>query len=467
VAFVAVLIPAALVSLTAVAIVPMPLSLGARVIQHFQSLVIQTLAAALAAALAWRAATAGATLRAFWRRITLASVLSGAGIVAHGTRTMLSGGSSYPSAADVLLLGSLIAVSAALAAAGDATDRTATPRAWLPWLLGGGLWVVILAAFLWPAVVAAASRLAVTFNILAVTAPVVVLAQAVRLTRQRVRARGMWLGMAAVAALLVAEWCGTVYLRWLNVLSDVHPIVLARVGVFGLLAGIAIWDRDAGEAAAEFVPSAHPGGEWVWRPAPAPLWERIGPTFKSREMLVLVSACIAAALVWLARTGAGPAPLRRTPAPARTATAPPVAATPAPATQPPAAPSTAAAPAAPSPAAPLRATPFPSHIRERHETARALLEAGRLREAQDEYLTIMLSYGGSDDAGAMRGLVAVRRRMANDDPVLLRRQAQEYRRAIALKTETEEHYTSQAMGLLAQACESAAKEIETRRRTTR
>lgn len=67
----------------------------------------------------------------------------------------------------------------------------------------------------------------------------------------------------------------------------------------------------------------------------------------------------------------------------------------------------------------------------------------------------------------MRGLVMVRRRMANDDPALLRQQAQAYRRAIAQKIETDEHYTGHAMEFLAQACLLAAKEIETRRRITR
>ncbi|MGH2453895.1 MAG: SPOR domain-containing protein [bacterium] len=91
-------------------------------------------------------------------------------------------------------------------------------------------------------------------------------------------------------------------------------------------------------------------------------------------------------------------------------------------------------------------------------TARALAAAGRLREAQDEYVQALLL--APDDEAAWRELVAVRRRLAGGDAALLRRQAAAYRRAIARGQETEEHYTVPAMRILAQASVQAAQEIE-------
>jgi len=519
--FVALLIPAALVGLTAAAIFPTPLSFGARVIQHLQSLGLQALTAGLAATLAWRAASAAAApVRTFWMRAALGAILSAAGLVVYGISTLVSGGPSYPSAADVLLLASLFALVAALAGPGrpDEWPRAAR-RPWLPWAVGGILWIVVMPGFLWPAVTAPANRLVAVLNNVFVTTSVVLLVQSLTrvIEERKTMIRVTWIGIMVAAALLVVERCGFIYLKWIDLFSDVHPINLARVAAFGLLAGSAVWYRDAVEApdrplwarptpersepARPPVSKSMPAQrEWVWRPARAPLWDRVGPLIRSREMLVLVSACVLAGLVWLARMGVAPTAPRRlptqvsrpspTPAPLpRPTTVPrtPVAVPPTPAVIPPTPavipptpavipPTPATVPSTPAVAPPTSAaapptsgaTPQqPAHIRERHEAARHLLEAGRLREAQDEYLTIILAYRGADDAAAMRGLVTVRRRMAQDDPGLLRRQAQAYRRAIAQKIETDEHYTSPAMEFLARACLLAAKEIETRRRTNR
>ena len=510
--FVALLIPAALVGLTAAAIFPTPLSLGARVIQHLQSVGLQALTAGLAATLAWRAASAAiAPARTLWMRAALGAILSTAGLVVYGISALVSGGLSYPSAVDVLLLASLFVLVAALAGSGrpDEWPRAAR-RPWLPWAAGVILWIVVMPGFLWPAVTAPANRLVVVLNNVFVTVSIVLFVQAlVRVIAERNAAlRGTWIGITAAMALLIVERSGFIYLKWLDLYSDVHPINLARVAAFGLLAGSAVWHREAVEAPdrphwarptpEQLVPARPPVSksvpaqrEWVWRPARAPLWGRVGRLIRSREMLVLVSACVLAGLVWLARMGVAPTPPRRLPAqvsrPSPT-TAPlrpttvqrtPVAVPPTSAVIPPTPGVIAPTPTmvASTPAA-VRSTPavaptsaaaptLPAHIRERHEAARELLEAGRLREAQDEYLTIILAYRGADDAAAMRGLVTVRRRMANDDPALLRRQAEAYRRAIAQKIETDEHYTSPAMEFLAQACLLAAKEIETRRRTNR
>src|SRR3990172_4948331 len=58
-----------------------------------------------------------------------------------------------------------------------------------------------------------------------------------------------------------------------------------------------------------------------------------------------------------------------------------------------------------------------------------LAAAGKLREAQDAYLAVLLV--DPNHEAAMRGLVRVVRTMARGDRAALRRQADEYRRAIA------------------------------------
>jgi hypothetical protein len=96
--------------------------------------------------------------------------------------------------------------------------------------------------------------------------------------------------------------------------------------------------------------------------------------------------------------------------------------------------------------------PLPARIRE-------LIRSARLMEAQDACLEILVSTP-NDDA-TMRGLVAIRRRLALDDPVLLRRQAEAYGEAAAYGVElTGEHYTRAAMTILAEASLRAAQEIE-------
>lgn len=97
----------------------------------------------------------------------------------------------------------------------------------------------------------------------------------------------------------------------------------------------------------------------------------------------------------------------------------------------------------------------------RHEEARQLAEAGRLQEAQDAYLALLLV--DPVDQAALRGLVTVRRRLAGDDPAVLRRQAVAYEQAIARGTETEEHYTTEVMEILARACRLAASQVEAKK----
>lgn len=98
--------------------------------------------------------------------------------------------------------------------------------------------------------------------------------------------------------------------------------------------------------------------------------------------------------------------------------------------------------------------PAPPHVAE-------MLRTGRFMEAQDAYLEILVSAQG--DERAMRGLVAIRRRLSLDDPVLLRRQAEAYGQAAATGAEIlGQHYTRAAMAVLAEASLRAAQDIENR-----
>lgn len=94
---------------------------------------------------------------------------------------------------------------------------------------------------------------------------------------------------------------------------------------------------------------------------------------------------------------------------------------------------------------------------------RPVVAADRLREMQQEYLITLLRTPG--DPNAMAGLVTVQRQLAQDDPTVLRRQAAALEKAIARGTETEEHYTPNAMMILAEASLLAAQEIERERGT--
>lgn len=82
-------------------------------------------------------------------------------------------------------------------------------------------------------------------------------------------------------------------------------------------------------------------------------------------------------------------------------------------------------------------------------SANSLVGSGKPQEAQELYLAVLLMEPSHQ--AAMRGLVRVVRLMSRGDPAALRRQAEEYRRAIAQGLETEEHYTGPAMELLARA----------------
>ena len=91
-------------------------------------------------------------------------------------------------------------------------------------------------------------------------------------------------------------------------------------------------------------------------------------------------------------------------------------------------------------------------------TSARLAAASHIKEAQDEYLQALLAAPG--DAEAMRWLVAIRRQLMDGDARALRRQAATFEQAIALGTETAEHYNKESMKILEQADMRAAEEIE-------
>ncbi len=97
------------------------------------------------------------------------------------------------------------------------------------------------------------------------------------------------------------------------------------------------------------------------------------------------------------------------------------------------------------------------------DAARGKLVAGRLEEAQDDFLQILLTSDARTDPRVMQGLVTVRRQLARDDPAALRRQAAAYRQAIVQHVDTQEGYTPEAMELLAAASLLAADDLEAKR----
>src|SRR6516165_809632 len=98
-------------------------------------------------------------------------------------------------------------------------------------------------------------------------------------------------------------------------------------------------------------------------------------------------------------------------------------------------------------------------------TSARLAAAGHIKEAQDEYLQALLAAPG--DAEAMRWLVAIRRQLMDGDARALRRQAATFEQAIALGTETAEHYHKESMRILEQADLRAAEEIDAERAASR
>jgi hypothetical protein len=88
-------------------------------------------------------------------------------------------------------------------------------------------------------------------------------------------------------------------------------------------------------------------------------------------------------------------------------------------------------------------------------------DPARLRAAQDEYLQALVF--DPSNAKALQALIAVRRKLAGDNPAVLRRQAKIYRQALAEGKQVE-YYSRAALAILAQVDELAAAVIEKERR---
>ena len=80
-----------------------------------------------------------------------------------------------------------------------------------------------------------------------------------------------------------------------------------------------------------------------------------------------------------------------------------------------------------------------------------------LSQVQEDYLRRLLNTPG--DERAMRRLVAIRRRLAGDNPLTLLRQSAALQQAVALGKETAEQYSEDRMRVLALADTRAATEI--------
>jgi cell division septation protein DedD len=110
---------------------------------------------------------------------------------------------------------------------------------------------------------------------------------------------------------------------------------------------------------------------------------------------------------------------------------------------------------APSPAA---AAPQDLQLADLEAAGWRSLEAGRLRDAQDKFLRVLTLDPSRHES--MRGLVAVRRKLAGDDPRVIREQVAVYQDAIKRGVASQEYYTLSALQVLVSAALTAAHEIE-------
>ncbi len=94
-----------------------------------------------------------------------------------------------------------------------------------------------------------------------------------------------------------------------------------------------------------------------------------------------------------------------------------------------------------------------------YEAARQMMLRGHLREAQNQYLQILLARSWIDQK-AMQGLARVQGLLAHGDSAALQQQADAYRHTIAQGSATGEPYTPRELELLAEASLLAAQQIQ-------
>ncbi|MGH2403996.1 MAG: hypothetical protein ACRDGN_05955 [bacterium] len=398
----------AFLAAAAAIVLPIPVTTGARVLQHFLSIGIQIAASGLAAILAWRAGApywVGSREGLVWRRTSLAACLWATALVVQAVSDWAGRGPAFPSVADVLFLASAVVLTVTLGIEfGRARWLFSRRHRLIFYATTVVLWAVVMGVLFWPAMMVPPRSLGEAVTFLYATTAILLFALAVhRAVTSRVGLIGSgWIGMAAGAGLLAIAMLGTIRLTWLEMYSPSHPINLVRIAAFCLLGGSAAWHRDA------------------WRARIFGVQERRTRSTRPRVW----------SAIWARMRNGGLQAIR------------------------------------PSEQASRRLSPAPNGpatIIERYRIAEQLLATGRLSDAQEEYLNILLLYKTDDDSEAMRGLITARRRLALDDPLILHRQATAYQRAITSGLETEERYTGQALQLLAKASLLAAQELEAKR----
>jgi len=464
-----VVLPAGLMIAAAGIILPTPTTIQARVLQHLLSLTVQVLAAGLAVLLVRQTAPKSEhehRERQTWQQLSLAMLLWTAGLLLYAAAEWFGQRPSFPSASDGFFVASFLVMGLAL---GNEIWLLSPLTHRQRLMLGGAavvVWAALIVQFNWPILASPLDPLERILHIFYSTAPALLLS----LGLARVvayRSTGMayaWTAITAGAGSLSLASFGAAYLSWFDLYTDVHPINLLRVAGCALLIAGATWHRRMSGAigiAAAITPAGRPGvsREYVGvRGRNVPMLLADVPLLVSLGLGVAVGGLVAL-LVAGGWNRAQTVP-SRTPSSLRearhTASVP---ATPAPV------PTAGPAASPPSPEPPRPAIGTLDTSGERYRSASRMLAEGRLREAQDGFLEILLQT--PSDLKAMQGLVAVRRRLAGHDPVKLRRQAAAYESAIASRVETEEHYTIEAMAVLLRASVLAANEIDAERRRKR
>jgi hypothetical protein len=520
------LVPIALLALAAATILPTPVQTEARIRQHLLSLGIQILAAGVAAALLWPPGGvhgAADRERAVWQRLSLTSLLWAIGLLVYGMREWRGPGPSYPSVADIIFVAaSLVLIGGLLREL-----RLVRPRltAWLGLLLVGlttGMAVGTIAVLLRSVMLTPTDLVEKSLNLVY---PAIALFQISLIVVPALALSGslsgrIWLGVALGVACLGLSMIGFVVLASFDLYSDIHPINLLRVAGFAVLAGIGVWRRQSiaaivaegalisrreprtssdpriwirkawrswapaarqprevlraepkriprpprrPETTRPVAPEQHERRPETTRPvAPEQHERRHRPLSRVGLFLVIfiLGGAVGYGVGWIIshrlniqvtlrfrdlEPQISSAPLTPQPLPSSTSAA-----------------SDPTAGQGPRQVGSLRLNPS-TEVQERYRAASHLMSEGRFREAQDEYLGILLYLSTPDDEVAMEGLILARRRLTNEDPAALRRQAASYLQAAAGGVVTEEGYTRTAMEVLAKASLAAASKIEAQR----
>ncbi len=423
-------IPLALVAGESAIILPVPSGAQSRILQYAFSLAFQVVVAGIAFVLARRAAQAHEAHdpeRGVWRQISLVALGWTIGLAVHGVAAWVGRPLAAPSAIDLFFLLALVIMITALVRPFRLANRLLTRVQRLGLVVATVLaWGAIVAGVVWPILISPVNLigrgLGVFYAIVAASFLTMGLPTAVA-SWEPGRAF-TWLAITLGACCLALAAAGVSYLMWLGLYSDVHPIGLLRV------AGLALLAAGAWHSLAAMEPRA---ARVLERPAPVKIgrtwqWPRVGWRAADTPFLISIGlGILGGSLIVLLVIAPWRGPHK---APA-SAQSPPVA---------PQRVSPSGAPATPQDAAATEAA---------------------LRRAQDERLQELIK--SPDDPQAMRALIAIRRRLAHDDPALLRRQAAVYQEGIARGVESEEHYTLEAMRVLVKANLAGANEIEAER----